>query len=224
MRSGTAQAGANGSITLDSSANATDDYYKNALIVIISGTGANQCRTISGYTGSSKVANITPNWVTNPSTDSVFAILPMGAIAGATAPTAGEVADAVWDEALSGHATAGTSGKKLTDQANPDNATIAGAVWDHLLTAITTTGSIGKLIKDYLDAAISSRLATAGYTAPPTSAAIRGEIDSNSTQLAAIVADTNELQAELADGGRTDLLIDGIKAKTDMQPVVWYSP
>lgn len=98
------------------------------------------------------------------------------------------------------------------------------AIWDHLLTAITTTGSIGKLIKDYLDAAISSRLATAGYTAPPTKESIRGEIDSNSTQLAAIVADTNELQAEMSDGGRTDLLIDGIKAKTDMQPVIWYSP
>lgn len=35
------------------------------------------------------------------------------------------------------------------------------------------------------------------------------------TQLAAIVADTNELQADLANGGRVDLLIDAIKAKTD---------
>lgn len=52
----------------------------------------------------------------------------------------------------------------------------------------------------------------------PTAAAIRQEIDSNSTQLAAIVADTNELQAELADGGRTDLLVDAIKAKTDLVP------
>jgi hypothetical protein len=46
-----------------------------------------------------------------------------------------------------------------------------------------------------------------------------------------ILADTNELQGELVDGGRTDLLIDdivskttAIKAKTDMQPSVWYSP
>ena len=31
-----------------------------------------------------------------------------------SAPTAGEVADAVWDEALSGHATAGTAGYLLT--------------------------------------------------------------------------------------------------------------
>ena len=40
-------------------------------------------------------------------------------------------------------------------------------------------------------------------------------MDSNSTQLAAIVADTAEIQAELADGGRTDLLIDSIKTATD---------
>lgn len=50
---------------------------------------------------------------------------------------------------------------------------------------------------------------------PPTVAQIRAEMDSNSTQLAAIVADTNELQTDLADGGRVDVLIDGIKAKTD---------
>lgn len=49
----------------------------------------------------------------------------------------------------------------------------------------------------------------------PTAAAIRAEIDSNSTQLAAIVADTNELQTDWANGGRLDLLIDAIKAVTD---------
>jgi hypothetical protein len=39
-------------------------------------------------------------------------------------------------------------------------------------------------------------------------------MDSNSTQLAAIVADTNELQSELADGGRTDLILDAILTDT----------
>ncbi len=38
------------------------------------------------------------------------------------------------------------------------------------------------------------------------------------TEVAAILADTNEIQTELADGGRTDLLIDAIKAKTDVIP------
>lgn len=51
-----------------------------------------------------------------------------------------------------------------------------------------------------------------------TAANVRTEIDSNSTQLAAIVADTNELQTDWANGGRLDLLIDAIKAKTDNLP------
>lgn len=43
---------------------------------------------------------------------------------------------------------------------------LVAAIWDRLTSAITTVGSVGKLIKDNLDAAISSRLAGASYTAP----------------------------------------------------------
>jgi hypothetical protein len=50
-----------------------------------------------------------------------------------------------------------------------------------------------------------------------TEASIRAEMDSNSTQLAAIVADTNELQTDWADGGRLDLLLDGASAPTAAQ-------
>lgn len=57
----------------------------------------------------------------------------------------------------------------------------------------------------------------------PTAAETRAEIDSNSTQLAAIVADTNEVQAELADGGRTDLLIDAILADTGELQTDWVN-
>jgi hypothetical protein len=48
----------------------------------------------------------------------------------------------------------------------------------------------------------------ANTTTPPTAAAIRTEMDSNSTQLSAIVSDTNELQGDWADGGRLDLILD----------------
>jgi hypothetical protein len=56
--------------------------------------------------------------------------------------------------------------------------------------------------------------APTGGSAPPA-AAIRAEIDANSTQLAAIVADTNELQTDWADGGRLDLLLDGASSAGD---------
>jgi hypothetical protein len=44
------------------------------------------------------------------------------------------------------------------------------------------------------------------------------EIATLLTNVADILADTNELQTDLADGGRLDLLIDAIKAKTDNLP------
>lgn len=44
---------------------------------------------------------------------------------GGTAPTAAEVADAVWDEALAGHSTPGTAGKSLSDALDNTDATQA---------------------------------------------------------------------------------------------------
>ena len=51
----------------------------------------------------------------------------------------------------------------------------------------------------------------------PTVEEIRAEMDANSTQLAAIVADTNELQADWADGGRLDVILDGTSTLTQAQ-------
>lgn len=78
LRRNTAQAGASGSITLDASASATDDLYNGQLVSVIGGTGAGQTRLITDYVGSTKVATISPNWTTNPSSDSVFLIHPQG--------------------------------------------------------------------------------------------------------------------------------------------------
>ena len=54
---------------------------------------------------------------------------------------------------------------------------------------------------------IQSGLATASALST-----VAGYLD---TEIAAILADTNELQTDWADGGRLDLLVDAIKAKTD---------
>lgn len=55
----------------------------------------------------------------------------------------------------------------------------------------------------------------------PTAAAIRAEIDSNSTQLAAIVADTNELQTDWANGGRLDNILDAVLVDTNELQTDW---
>jgi hypothetical protein len=114
-RSNTAQAGAAGSITLDASASAVNDFYKDSLIFISAGTGVGQTRTVSTYTGATKVANVTPNWVTTPDNTSEFAIIPNGAISGATAPTAADNAAAVWNADATAHQTQGTFGQTIGD-------------------------------------------------------------------------------------------------------------
>lgn len=78
IRSGTAQAGAATTITLDASASATNDFYVNATITIIGGTGAGQTRQITAYVGSSKVGTVNAAWATNPASDSVFLITANG--------------------------------------------------------------------------------------------------------------------------------------------------
>lgn len=108
--SGTAQAGAATTITLAAGASAVNDYYKNDGVYILSGTGAGQFRFVSGYVGATKVATVA-TWGTNPDATSVYTLIPFGAIAGATAPTASENAIAVWEEARSSHTTAGSFGQ-----------------------------------------------------------------------------------------------------------------
>jgi hypothetical protein len=81
-RIGTAQAGAAGSITLDTGASSVDDFYNQKRIVIMSGTGAGQSAIIADYVGSTRVASTfcegttDGSWRTNPSSSSIFVILP----------------------------------------------------------------------------------------------------------------------------------------------------
>lgn len=70
-----AQAGASTTITLVSGANATNDFYNDMAIVLISGTGAGQVRKISDYNGSSKVATVDTAWATNPDNTTTYIIL-----------------------------------------------------------------------------------------------------------------------------------------------------
>jgi hypothetical protein len=92
IRKSTAAAGAAGSITLDASASSVNDFYKGAMVFIVGGTGIGQSRLITGYTGSTQVALVAPNWATTPSTDSIFVILPgdqsdLGMISGVAVST-----------------------------------------------------------------------------------------------------------------------------------------
>jgi hypothetical protein len=75
----------------------------------------------------------------------------------------------------------------------------------------TRTARVDGLIVDNSgDEFTTKALTNAGGGSAPTVTEIREEIDSNSTQLAAIIADTNELQTDWANGGRLDIILDNV--------------
>ena len=117
IRSNTAQAGAATTITLDASASAVTDFYKNALISLTGGTGVGQGRFITAYNGTTKVATVAA-WATNPDVTSTFAITAFDSVPGATAPTAAANATAVWEELTSTARTAGSYGQLHKDNVN----------------------------------------------------------------------------------------------------------
>jgi len=74
-----------------------------------------------------------------------------------------------------------------------------------------TTG-LATVLAANIDAAITSRASAADLaTAQIDLTAIKAAVD---TEVAAILADTGELQADFVDGGRLDLIIDAILADT----------
>ena len=86
-----------------------------------------------------------------------------------------------------------------------------------LVLHVTATGAdptdlACQVVAGSLDADVSSRLASASYSAPPSAAAIRAEIDANSTKLDATVS------SRLATAGYTapdNAGVAAIQAKTD---------
>jgi len=78
LQSGTAQAGAAGTITLAAGASAVDSFYNGTLILITNNSPAGaqyQLRRILSYVGSTRVATVDSNWGTNPSSASTYDIL-----------------------------------------------------------------------------------------------------------------------------------------------------
>ncbi|MFQ5509344.1 MAG: hypothetical protein ACE5FN_08400 [Leptospirillia bacterium] len=113
--------------------------------------------------------------------------------------------DGIWDEATSGHGTAGSTGKALTDAGS------AGDPWSTTLPGAYGAGTAGKIVGDNLNATVGSRLATNGYVAP------------DNAGIAAILVDTADMQPKLgtpvislaADIATVDVIADAVKAVTD---------
>jgi hypothetical protein len=206
IRSATAQAGAAGTITLDASASASDDFYNDDIVVIKSGTGSGQTRHIRDYVGATKVATVVPVWATNPDNTSVFAILP---------------AVSAWDHTLTDHLDSGSAGSSL------NAAGSAGDPWTTALPGAYGAGSAGKILGDNLNATVSSRasqtsLDTVDDFLDTEVAAIKAKTDNlpsdpaDASDIAASFSTVNGTLATLAT--YVDTEVAAIKAKTDNLP------
>ena len=136
---------------------------------------------------------------------------PTGA-GGGSAPSAAQIADAVWDELLSGHAVSGSTGEALSAAGG------AGDPWITALPGSYTAGQAGYILGTNLDATVSSR-------------ATQTSVDTVDTNVDAILVDTAEIGAAGAGltavasatnlaivAGYLDTEIAAIKAKTDNLP------
>jgi hypothetical protein len=135
LRSNIAQAGAAGTITLDTGASAIDDFYNDARVEIVGGTGVGQIRRIRDYVGATKVATVVPNWTTNPAAGSVFLVQPE---------------TSSWDETIADHLDVGTTGEKL------NAASAAGDPWTTALPGAYGAGTAGFIVGNNLDAPVSA--------------------------------------------------------------------
>lgn len=74
VHSGTAQAGAATTITLDTGASTEDDFYVGMYVRTTGGTGPGQARKIIDYVGSTRVATV-EGWTTTPDATTTFEVL-----------------------------------------------------------------------------------------------------------------------------------------------------
>ena len=74
VHTGTAQDGGVNTITLATEASDDDDFYNAMTIEITGGTGNGQIRTISDYTGGTRVATVDEDWDTEPDATSDYQV------------------------------------------------------------------------------------------------------------------------------------------------------
>ena len=166
-----AQAGAASTITLATTASATDDFYNGNLVFLRDGTGAGQTAIITDYVGSTRVATINGSWVTNPDTTTEYELW-IDKVAIVNVPTRTELngGDYALDTDANGRMRIvdGTGAGELDTNAG---AVTAGTVSDKTGYSLTVT--------------------------PPTAVENRQEMDNNSTDLNTLITNINTLLTRL---------------------------
>ncbi len=75
IETGTAQGGGASTITLRAAASGSNDFYKDQVVFLISGTGAGQTNRITSYVGSTQIATVETAWIIPPDNTTVYMVL-----------------------------------------------------------------------------------------------------------------------------------------------------
>lgn len=133
-------------------------------------------------------------------------------------PTAAAIADAVWDEATSGHAVSGSTGEALTNATAPTAAAVADAVWDEAISGHAVSGSTGEALAN-ASAPTAAAVADAVWDEALSGHATSGSAG-EAMSAAGGAADPllNAVPGSYGSGTAGEALgsITGIKAKTDL--------
>jgi hypothetical protein len=170
----------------------------------VTGSVGSVTGAVGSVTAAVTVGTINANVITATSiatgaiTAAKFAAGAIDAAALATDAVA-EIADGVWDEVISGHLTAGSTGNAL------NAAGSAGDPWSTSLPGAYGAGTAGNIIGNNLNATVSSRLASASYTAPLDASGVRSALGMSSpnldTQLSAIDTVVDSILADTGTDG-----------------------
>ncbi len=201
---GTAQSAGATTLVLRAAAAFADDELIGARVLITGGTtGVGQSRLITDYVGATDTATVSA-WQTEPTGTITYKIFGSTASAGGAAPTAAEVADAVWDEDATGHQTQGSFGQAIGDPAADTNTIYAAVV----------TGAAGATIAaDIIAVKAETATILADTNELQTDWVNGGRLD---LLIDATLADTNELQTDWVNGGRLDNILDARASQTSV--------
>lgn len=186
---GLAVGGGATTITLASTASATDDVYIGSQVYLSTSTGSGQTRLITDYVGATRVATVSPAWVVNPTSASVYKIIPVGRVIvdSGTITTATNVTtvNGLAANVITAAATASDFGTE-----------VGTAVW---ATAARTLTSLSGLTLDTVTTLTNLPAITANWlTAAGTAADFTTEIQTGLATAAALATVAGYIDTEVA--------------------------
>lgn len=109
VNEGMARGGTANTITLNTLASSHDNAYRGQVVFLRAGTGEDQACRVIAYDGTTKIATVAHDWGTIPDSTTSYVMLPTAVM------EKSYLANAVWDELLASHTTAGSAAKILVD-------------------------------------------------------------------------------------------------------------